>query len=210
MVRYVPTLGFCCMLLWVSTACAPRHNEPEALSEHGYRIALHVSDTLIFLGASGLSLPLASAIVAKAAIVAAKAVVEAAKAAVATATLNLGFTTILSPIEGIAGIATAQVSDLVGPNSGTLTTVSTLDPSAGRGRGTALWGQRLRHAHLGEAGCAGQTGSRSPGPRQCGPAAEHRQPLRPDRCGVRSWRGSRHSSPPLSRKSTPRWIATKC
>src|SRR6266568_957322 len=66
--------------------------------------------------------------VAKAAIVAAMAVVEAAKAVVATATLNLGFTTILSPIEGIAGIATAQVGDLVGPNSGTLTTVSTLDP----------------------------------------------------------------------------------
>ena len=66
--------------------------------------------------------------VAKAAIVAAKAVVEAAKAVVATATLNLGFTTILSPIDGIAAIATAQVGDLVGPNSGTLTTVSTLDP----------------------------------------------------------------------------------
>src|SRR5712691_11294055 len=66
--------------------------------------------------------------VAKAAIVAAKAVAEAAKAAVATATLNVGFTTILSPIEGIAGIATAQVGDLVGPSSGTLTTVSTLDP----------------------------------------------------------------------------------
>src|SRR5919201_4817432 len=66
--------------------------------------------------------------VAKAAIVAAKAVVEAAKAQVATATLNLGFTPILSPIEGIAGIATAQVGDLVGPSSGTLTTVSTLDP----------------------------------------------------------------------------------
>jgi membrane fusion protein, multidrug efflux system len=65
---------------------------------------------------------------AKAAIVAAKAVVESAKAAVGTATINLGFTTIQSPIEGIAGIATAQVGDLVGPNSGTLTTVSTLDP----------------------------------------------------------------------------------
>src|SRR5207237_3988890 len=65
---------------------------------------------------------------AKAAIVAAKAVVEAAKAQVATATLNLGFTTIQSPIEGIAGIATAQVGDLVGPRSGTLTSVSTLDP----------------------------------------------------------------------------------
>src|SRR6266581_4743672 len=51
--------------------------------------------------------------VAKAAIVAAKAVVEAAKAGVATATLNLGFTTILSPIDGLAGIATAQIGDLV-------------------------------------------------------------------------------------------------
>src|SRR6266849_5450020 len=66
--------------------------------------------------------------VAKAAIVAAKAGVEAAKAVVATATLNLGFTTIQSPIAGIAGIATAQVGDLVGSSSGTLTTVSTLDP----------------------------------------------------------------------------------
>ena len=66
--------------------------------------------------------------VAQAAIVEAKAVVEAAKAQVATATLTLGFTTIVSPITGIAGIATAQVGDLVGPNSGTLTTVSTLDP----------------------------------------------------------------------------------
>ncbi len=66
--------------------------------------------------------------VAQAAIVAAKAAVEAAKAQVATAILNLGFTTIMSPITGIAGIATAQIGDLVGPNSGTLTTVSTLDP----------------------------------------------------------------------------------
>jgi membrane fusion protein (multidrug efflux system) len=65
---------------------------------------------------------------AKAAIVAAKAAVEAAKAQVSTATLNLGFTRITSPIEGIAGIAKAQVGDLVGPNSGTLTTVSTVDP----------------------------------------------------------------------------------
>ena len=65
MVRYIPTLGFCWMLLWVSTACAPLHNEPEALSEHGYRVSLHVSDTLIFLGASGLSVPQASAIVVR-------------------------------------------------------------------------------------------------------------------------------------------------
>ncbi len=65
MVRYVPTIGFCCMLLWVSTACAPLPHEPEALSEHGYRVSLHVSDTLIFLGASGLSVPQASEIVVR-------------------------------------------------------------------------------------------------------------------------------------------------
>ncbi|MBO0720213.1 MAG: efflux RND transporter periplasmic adaptor subunit [Blastocatellia bacterium] len=64
----------------------------------------------------------------KAAIVAAKAAVEAAGAAVHTTELNLGFTTIASPINGIAGIATAQVGNLVNPNSGPLTTVSTVDP----------------------------------------------------------------------------------
>lgn len=66
--------------------------------------------------------------VAKAAIVAAKAAVEAAKAAVSTAELTLGFTRIVSPIDGIAGIANAQIGDLVSPSSGTLTTVSTVDP----------------------------------------------------------------------------------
>jgi len=65
MVRYVPTIGFCCMLLWVSTACAPLPHEPEALSEHGYRVSLHVSDTLIFLGASGLSVPQVSEVVVR-------------------------------------------------------------------------------------------------------------------------------------------------
>jgi hypothetical protein len=65
MVRYIPTLGFCWMLLWVSTTCAPLHNEPEALSEHRYRVSLHVSDTLIFLGASGLNLPQASEVVVR-------------------------------------------------------------------------------------------------------------------------------------------------
>ena len=65
---------------------------------------------------------------AKAATIAALAAVEAAKAGVATAELNLGFTRITSPIDGIAGIANAQVGDLVGPNSAALTTVSTVDP----------------------------------------------------------------------------------
>src|SRR6266404_3184568 len=59
---------------------------------------------------------------------AAKAGVLSAKATVEQAELNLGFTKILSPIDGIAGIARAQIGDLVGPSTGELTTVSTLDP----------------------------------------------------------------------------------
>jgi hypothetical protein len=65
MVRYILALGCCWMLLWVSMACAPRHNEPEALSEHGYRVSVHVSDTLIFLGTSGLDLPQTSEVVVR-------------------------------------------------------------------------------------------------------------------------------------------------
>jgi len=65
---------------------------------------------------------------AKAAITSAKAVIEAAKASVQTAQLNLNFTKITSPIDGIAGIARAQVGDLVGPSTESLTTVSTVDP----------------------------------------------------------------------------------
>ncbi len=66
-----------------------------------------------------------------AAIAAAKAAVEAATAVVRIATLNLSFTNITSPIDGIAGIAQAQVGNLIqpnNPNSGALTTVSTVDP----------------------------------------------------------------------------------
>ena len=65
---------------------------------------------------------------ANAAILAAKAQVQSSQAAVKTAELNLGFTKIFSPIDGIVGIALAQVGDLVNPTSGILTTVSTVDP----------------------------------------------------------------------------------
>jgi RND family efflux transporter MFP subunit len=65
---------------------------------------------------------------ANAAILAAKAQVQSSLAAVKTAELNLGFTKIFSPIDGIVGIALAQVGDLVNPTSGILTTVSTVDP----------------------------------------------------------------------------------
>ena len=65
---------------------------------------------------------------AKAAVNTAKGQVENARAAVRTAQLNLGFTQIISPIDGIAGIAQAQVGDLISANSAPLTTVSTVDP----------------------------------------------------------------------------------
>src|SRR5882724_7262904 len=50
---------------------------------------------------------------AKAAVVAAKSVVESNRASVRTAELNLSFTRITSPIDGIAGIAQAQVGNLI-------------------------------------------------------------------------------------------------
>jgi membrane fusion protein (multidrug efflux system) len=65
---------------------------------------------------------------ANAAIAATKAEIQADQAAVRTAAINLGFTHITSPIDGIAGIAQAQVGNLVSPESGVLTTVSTLNP----------------------------------------------------------------------------------
>ena len=55
--------------------------------------------------------------------------VEAAQAAVENAQLNLGFTKITSPVDGVAGIAKTQLGNLVGPGSTQeLTTVSALDP----------------------------------------------------------------------------------
>ena len=58
-----------------------------------------------------------------------KANVEADQAAVKQAELNLGYTKIIAPIDGLAGFANNQVGDLVGPSSTTpLTTVSQIDP----------------------------------------------------------------------------------
>jgi membrane fusion protein (multidrug efflux system) len=59
----------------------------------------------------------------------AKAAVQAAKASVRKDEIDLSFTKITSPIDGIAGIAKAQLGDLVGnPGGPELTTVSTVDP----------------------------------------------------------------------------------
>ena len=58
-----------------------------------------------------------------------KANVEADEAAVKTAELNVGYTKITAPIDGLAGFANNQVGDLVGPASTSpLMTVSQIDP----------------------------------------------------------------------------------
>ena len=56
-----------------------------------------------------------------------KAAVDSARAAVEKARLNLDWTQVKSPIDGIAGIAIAQVGDLVSEST-LLTTVSQVDP----------------------------------------------------------------------------------
>ena len=59
-----------------------------------------------------------------------QAKVQALQAALEDAQLNLGFCHITSPVEGIVGLAKAQVGDLVGTGGNSvLTSVSTLDPA---------------------------------------------------------------------------------
>jgi membrane fusion protein (multidrug efflux system) len=59
----------------------------------------------------------------------ARAAVISAQASVDKAQLDLGFTRITSPVDGIAGLAKAQIGNLVGPGGvDELTTVSTVNP----------------------------------------------------------------------------------
>ena len=50
------------------------------------------------------------------------------KAAAEQARLNLEFTRVVSPIDGLAGLAKAEIGDLVGPDTEELTTVTSIDP----------------------------------------------------------------------------------
>jgi len=59
---------------------------------------------------------------------ASKAATAAASASVEQARLNLEFTSITAPVDGLAGIAAAQVGNLIGPQSGPLTSVTMVDP----------------------------------------------------------------------------------
>ena len=65
---------------------------------------------------------------AKANVETAKAQIETDEAAVETAQINLDFTRLIAPIDGIAGQAQLQVGALVTPASGVVTTVSTVNP----------------------------------------------------------------------------------
>jgi len=57
-----------------------------------------------------------------------RANVEADAAAVKQAEINLGYTKITAPIDGVVGFTNNQVGDLVGPSTGPLTTMSQIDP----------------------------------------------------------------------------------
>lgn len=59
---------------------------------------------------------------------ASEAAIKADKAAIESASVNLGFTRITSPIDGLAGLAQVQIGNLVGPSTAALTTVSTINP----------------------------------------------------------------------------------
>ena len=65
---------------------------------------------------------------AKAQVEQAKGAIASAAAAVDSAKLDLSFTNIVSPIDGVAAIATAQIGDFVSPEGQPLTTISTINP----------------------------------------------------------------------------------
>jgi RND family efflux transporter MFP subunit len=65
---------------------------------------------------------------AKATVATAQAQIKSAEAAVETARINLDFTRLVAPIDGIAGQAQLQVGALVNLSSGPVTSVSTVDP----------------------------------------------------------------------------------
>jgi membrane fusion protein (multidrug efflux system) len=67
-------------------------------------------------------------VAAKATVLNTKAAIQAAEAAVKTAQINLDFTRLIAPIDGIAGQAQLQVGALVNTSSSAITTVSTVDP----------------------------------------------------------------------------------
>ena len=97
--------------------------------ELSFRSSVDAAKAAVDVAQANIVAAEAQVVGAQANITAAEAQVLAAQAGVEKAQLNLGFTKITSPIEGIAGIAKAQIGNLVGPGSTEeLTTISTIDP----------------------------------------------------------------------------------
>jgi membrane fusion protein (multidrug efflux system) len=67
-------------------------------------------------------------VASKATVLNSKAAIQAAEAAVKSAQINLDFTRLIAPIDGIAGQAQLQVGALVNTSGTAITTVSTVDP----------------------------------------------------------------------------------
>src|SRR5215469_93888 len=65
---------------------------------------------------------------AQATVATAQAQIKTAEAAVEAAQINLEFTRLVAPVDGIAGQAQLQVGALVSPSSGVVTSVSTVNP----------------------------------------------------------------------------------
>ena len=83
-------------------------------------------------------------------------------------------------------------------------------PRARRGPDPELRDRRLRHAHLGQAGTAGEPRADSPRPHERGEAAEHGQPGRGNRHGARPARARSSPTPcaPRAASRPPRNSAT--
>jgi membrane fusion protein, multidrug efflux system len=84
----------------------------------------------------------------------------AAVAAAEAARLNYQFCKILSPIDGVAGLAQAQVGDLVGPGTSALTSVTTVDPIRVYFSVAQQLLTRLMEQRLADGGKIGSTGDR--------------------------------------------------
>src|SRR5216683_2692916 len=96
---------------------------------------------------------------AKATVATAEAQIKTAEAAVETAKINVDFTRLVAPIDGIAGQAQLQVGALVNPNSGPVTSVSTVDPI--KVYSTPRWLRQSSDSHPrpeGRAACAAACG----------------------------------------------------
>jgi membrane fusion protein, multidrug efflux system len=98
-------------------------------AELSFRSSVEAAKAAVDAAQANIVAAEAQVVGAEANIVAAEAQVLAAEAALEKARLNLSFTKVNSPIDGIAGIAKAQIGNLIGPGSvEELTTVSTVHP----------------------------------------------------------------------------------